>query len=119
MHHRSYFLPEVSFSNIATQFAVESKDFLPHKVDWFKDLIPAPETFEEGNMANISPVIQMDIVDSDPHSGSDPLTCGPPHVDCANSTCFHHWNQHDETITMVTLLHYFFYVIFCPFFRHR
>ena len=41
MHHRSYFLPEVSFSNTATQFAVESKDFLPHKVDWFKDPIPA------------------------------------------------------------------------------
>ena len=33
MHHHSYFLPEVSFSNTATQFAVESKDFLPHKVD--------------------------------------------------------------------------------------
>ena len=32
---------------------------------------------------------------------------------------FHHWNQHDETVTMVTSLHYFFYVIFFPFFRHR
>ena len=42
-------------------FAIESKDFLPPKVDWFKDPIPTPDTFEEGNMANISPVIQIDI----------------------------------------------------------
>ena len=30
---------------------------------------------------------------------------------------FHHWNQHDKTIPMVTLLHYFLYVIFYPFFE--
>ena len=40
MHHHSYFLPDESSSNTATQFAVESKDFLPPKVDWFKDPIP-------------------------------------------------------------------------------
>ena len=33
MHHRSYFLPDESSSNTATQFTVESKDFLPPKVD--------------------------------------------------------------------------------------
>jgi len=61
MHHRSYFIPEASSSSTATPYAVESKDFLPTKVDWFKDPIPAPDAFEEGNMANISPVIQVDI----------------------------------------------------------
>ena len=61
MHHRSYFLPDEPPSTIAPQFAVESKDFLPPKVDWFKDPIPAPDAFEEGNMANISPVIQVDL----------------------------------------------------------
>ena len=33
MHHRSYFLPDEPSSNTATQFAVESKDFLPPKFD--------------------------------------------------------------------------------------
>ena len=69
MHHRSYFLPDESSSNTATQFAVESKYFLPPKVDWFKDPILAPDDFEEGNMANISPVIQIDIA----APGSTPL----------------------------------------------
>jgi hypothetical protein len=30
-------------------------------VDWFKNPIPTPDAFEEGNMANISPTIKIDI----------------------------------------------------------
>ena len=43
------------------QFFVETKDFIHGKVDWFKNPIPAPDSFEEGNMANISPTIKIDI----------------------------------------------------------
>ena len=60
MHHLSFFLPKelVSQSN---QFSVETKDFIHGKVNWFKNPILAPDTFEEGNMANISPTIKIDI----------------------------------------------------------
>jgi hypothetical protein len=30
-------------------------------IDWFNNPIPTPETFEEGNMANISLTIKLDI----------------------------------------------------------
>ena len=43
------------------QFFVETKDFIHGKVDWFKNPIPAPNSFEEGNMANISPTIKINI----------------------------------------------------------
>ena len=36
-------------------------DFIHGKVDWFKNPILAPYAFEEGNMANISPTIKIDI----------------------------------------------------------
>jgi hypothetical protein len=43
-------------------FAVETKDFIPSgPIDWFNNPIPAPNAFEEGNMANISPTIKIDI----------------------------------------------------------
>ena len=60
MHHRSFFLPEEIVSQ-SDQFFVETKDFIHGKVDWFKNPIPAPDAFEEGNMANISPTIKIDI----------------------------------------------------------
>ena len=42
--------------------SVKAKDFLPHgHDDWFKKPIPAPDTFEKGNMANISPTITVNI----------------------------------------------------------
>jgi hypothetical protein len=42
--------------------AVETKDFIPSgTVDWFNNPIPAPDAFEEGNLANISPTIKIDI----------------------------------------------------------
>ena len=31
------------------------------KVDWYNNPILAPDSFEEGNMANISPTIKIDI----------------------------------------------------------
>ena len=43
------------------QFFVETKYFIHRKVDWFKNLIPTPDAFEEGNMANISPTIKINI----------------------------------------------------------
>jgi len=51
MHHRAYFLPQQTHD----QYVVESKDFIHGEVDWFKNLIPAPYDFEEGNMDKISP----------------------------------------------------------------
>jgi hypothetical protein len=30
-------------------------------IDWFNNPIPAPDAFEEGNMANISPTVKIDI----------------------------------------------------------
>jgi hypothetical protein len=43
-------------------YAVETKDFLPSgPIDWFNNPIPALDAFEEGNLANISPTIKIDI----------------------------------------------------------
>jgi hypothetical protein len=43
-------------------YVIETKDFIPSgPIDWFKNPIPAPDVFEEGNMANISPTIKIDI----------------------------------------------------------
>ena len=60
MHHRSFFIPEGPMS-LSDQFSVETKDFIHGKVDWFKDPIPEPDSFEEGDMANISPTIKFNI----------------------------------------------------------
>ena len=40
---------------------METKGFICGKVDWFKTPISALDTFEEGNMANISPTIKINI----------------------------------------------------------
>ena len=40
---------------------METKDFIHGKVDWFKNPIPAPDAFEEGNMVNIFPTIKINI----------------------------------------------------------
>jgi hypothetical protein len=43
-------------------YAIETKYFLPSgHIDWFNNPIPAPDAFEEGNMANISPTVKIDI----------------------------------------------------------
>ena len=60
MHHRSFFLLEELVSQ-SDQFFMETKDFIHGKFDWFKNPIPTPDAFEEGNMANISPTIKINI----------------------------------------------------------
>jgi hypothetical protein len=43
-------------------YAVETKYFLPlGHIDWFNNPIASPGAFEEGNIANISPTIKIDI----------------------------------------------------------
>jgi hypothetical protein len=64
LHHRALFLPQEALMppNQNLMYAVKTKDFIPSgTVDWFKNPIPAPDAFEEGNMANISPTIKIDI----------------------------------------------------------
>jgi hypothetical protein len=64
LHHRALFLPQEALMppNQNPMYAVETKDFIPSgTIDWFKNPIPAPDTFEEGNMANISPTIKINI----------------------------------------------------------
>jgi hypothetical protein len=64
LHHHALFLPQEALMppNQNPVYAVETKDFIPSgPIDWFKNPIPAPDAFEEGNMANISPTIKIDI----------------------------------------------------------
>jgi hypothetical protein len=64
LHHRALFPSQevVGPPNQNPIYAVKTKDFLPSgHIDWFKNPIPAPDAFEEGNMANISPTIKIDI----------------------------------------------------------
>jgi hypothetical protein len=64
LHRRALFLPQEALMPPSHNpiFAVETKDFIPPgTVDWFNNPIPAPDAFEEGNLANISPTIKIDI----------------------------------------------------------
>jgi hypothetical protein len=64
LHHRALFLPQEALMppNKNLVYAVKTKDFIPYgTIDWFKNPIPTPDVFEEGNMANISPTIKIDI----------------------------------------------------------
>jgi hypothetical protein len=64
LHHHALFSPQEASMppNQNPIYAVETKDFIPSgPIDWFKNPIPAPDAFEEGNMANISPTIKIDI----------------------------------------------------------
>ena len=60
MHHRLFFLLEELVSQ-SDQFSVETKYFIHGKIDWFKNPIPTPDAFEEGNMANIMPTIKINL----------------------------------------------------------
>ena len=60
MHHRLFFLPEELVSQ-SDHFSVETKYFIHGKVECFKNPIPTPNAFEEENMANISPIIKINI----------------------------------------------------------
>jgi hypothetical protein len=64
LHHRALFLPQEALMppSLNHMYAVETKDFIPSgTTDWFNNPIPAPGAFEEGNLANISPTIKIDI----------------------------------------------------------
>jgi hypothetical protein len=64
LHHRALFSPQEAPMppNQNPIYAIETKDFIPSgPIDWFKNPIPAPDAFEEGNMANISPTIKINI----------------------------------------------------------
>jgi hypothetical protein len=64
LHHRALFLPQDALMPPSQNsiYAVETKDFIPPgPIDWFNNPIPAPDAFEEGNLANISPTIKIDI----------------------------------------------------------
>jgi hypothetical protein len=64
LHHKVLFLSQEAF-NPPTQASIctiETNDFIPSgHIDWFNNPIPAPDAFEEGNMANISPTVKIDI----------------------------------------------------------
>ena len=47
--------------SLSNQFLVETKNFIHRKVDRFKNPIPTLDAFEEGNMAKISPTININI----------------------------------------------------------
>jgi hypothetical protein len=64
LHHRALFLPQDALMPPSHNpiYAVETKDFIPSgPIDWFNNPIPTPDAFEEGNLANISPTIKIDI----------------------------------------------------------
>jgi hypothetical protein len=64
LHHRTLFFPQESPAPPKQHpiYAVKTKDLIPSgPIDWFKNPIPAPDAFEEGNMANISPTIKINI----------------------------------------------------------
>jgi hypothetical protein len=64
LHHRALFPSQESFTppNQNPIYTVETKYFLPSgHIDWFNNPIPSLDSFEEANMANISPTIKIDI----------------------------------------------------------
>jgi hypothetical protein len=64
LHHRALFLPQEALlpPTLNPIYAVETKDFIPSgHIDWFNNPIPSLDTFEEGNLANISPTIKIGI----------------------------------------------------------
>jgi hypothetical protein len=64
LHHRALFLPQEALMppNQNPVYTVKTKDFIPPgTIDWFNNPIPSPDAFEEGNMANISSTIKIDI----------------------------------------------------------
>ena len=82
MHHRSFFLPEELVLQF-DQFSVETKYFIHGKVDWFKKSILATDAFKEGNMANISPTIKINI-STNPEIVEEIMlgaSCSPDEVD--------------------------------------
>jgi hypothetical protein len=64
LHHRTLFSPREAPMppNQNPIYTIKTKYFIPSgPIDWFNNPIPTPDSFEEGNMANISPTIKIDI----------------------------------------------------------
>jgi hypothetical protein len=64
LHHRSLFLSQEAFHppTQTSLCAIKTKDFIPPgHIDWFNNPILSPNAFEEGNMANISRTVKIDI----------------------------------------------------------
>jgi hypothetical protein len=64
LHHRALFFPQEASTppNQHPIYVVETKDFIPSgHINLFNNPIPTLDAFEEGNMANISPTIKIDI----------------------------------------------------------
>jgi hypothetical protein len=64
LRHQELFLSQEVFHppDQTSLCTIKTKDFIPlEHIDWFKNPIPAPDAFEEGNMANISPTVKIDI----------------------------------------------------------
>ena len=66
MHHFSFVFLEWAIKSLAPPATnicvVENKYLIPlGHVDWVKTPISTPNSFEEGNMANISPTIEVDM----------------------------------------------------------
>jgi hypothetical protein len=64
LHHIALFLSQEAFSppRQGSICAIKTKDFIPSRhMDWFNNPISILDAFEEGNMANISPTVKIDI----------------------------------------------------------
>jgi hypothetical protein len=64
LHHRALLFPSKASMppNQHPIYVAETKDFIPSgNIDSFNNPIPTPDAFEEGNMANISPTIKINI----------------------------------------------------------
>jgi hypothetical protein len=64
LHHRALFFPQEASTppNQLPIYAIKTKDFIPSgHIDWFNNPIPTLDAFEEGNMANISLTIKINI----------------------------------------------------------
>jgi hypothetical protein len=64
LHHRVIFISQEAFHHPtqASLCAIETKYFIPLRhIDWLKNPIPSHNAFEEENMANISPIVKIDI----------------------------------------------------------
>jgi hypothetical protein len=64
LHHRELFISQESFDppSQASICTIETKDLIPSgNIDWFNNPIPTPDDFEEGNIANISPTVKINI----------------------------------------------------------
>ena len=60
MHHHSFFIPDEHPLSL-DEYSVKVKELLHGKEDGFKNPISTPDAFEEGNMANISQTIKVNI----------------------------------------------------------